>query len=237
MYCSQRHTLTLELGSETQARAKVMLTSDSTSASVGQLLNVDIQIETGTASGILVSKYSIVVDFDPTKLSVRDADSATAGTQVEFLDSLFQVEPGTNNVTAAGRITLSAKSPSATSYAINRKVARITFQTLETGTTTISLPSGSTGNQLVNQNGIALPLTLNSVTLSIGAQASTSTSATTTATVSSGGQTTSSTSSSTSVIPNTALSDDILSTAPLLVGVLMLIIGVALRKSKDGKTA
>jgi len=229
---------TLELGSDTQARAKVTLTSDSTSASVGQLVNVDIQIETGTASGILVSEYNIVVDFDPTKLAVRDADSTQAGTQIEFLDSLFQVEPGTNNVTAAGRITLTAKTPSDTSYAINRKVARITFQTLETGNVTVSLPSGSTGNQLVNQNGIALPLTLNSVTLSISTTAPTSQSTTSgTATAPSPATATASTGTSTGTIPATGISEDILSTAPLFVGVIMLIIGVALSRSKDGKTA
>jgi hypothetical protein len=219
----------IDIGVTPQAQAKILLTSNTTSLVVGQTFTIDVEIRTGSPDLISVSEYQLVISFDPTKLKVLDADTSVAGTQIQFLDTLYQVVEGTNNVTAAGRITLTARTPSGAAYAINRSVARITFQAQQIGTTTITLPSGSTGNQLINQNGIALPLTLNTLTVAINTQQQASSSSSYT--------TSSYSSSSTSyyaggTIPDTGLAEDLVANVPLICGFLLILLGVILSRSK-----
>jgi hypothetical protein len=218
---------TLDISGGGTSIASVSLTADSTAVAVGQTFEVDIDIATGSFT---VKEYRIVIDFDTTRLSVVDADTTTSGTQIDFLDTVFAVDPGNNFVSASGRITLVAQTPSSNALQINRTVARITFQVQDTGTTTIEPVSGIEGTQLINENGIAIASSLNSLTVSASAQSSTTSSSATTGSTSSAA---SSSSQSVTTIPETALGDDILSISPLLIGLLLLWLGVSLRRERQ----
>ncbi|MCA9379471.1 hypothetical protein KC640_03515, partial [Candidatus Dojkabacteria bacterium] len=62
--------------------ASVLITADSTNVQIGTTVSVNVEVKTGDFT---ISEYRIVVDFDPSKLAVVDADPATPGTQIEML--------------------------------------------------------------------------------------------------------------------------------------------------------
>lgn len=213
--------------------ASIALTASSTSVGVGSQFSVDVEIKTGSFT---INEYRIVVDFDPTKLQVVDAEPNTPGTQVSFLDTVFQVSGGSNSTSAAGRITLIAKTPSGNALQVNRKVAKITFQAQNMGTSNVQTATGATGSQLINGNGVAIANTVNNLTINIGVQSSTST-ATTNTTSRPSSSTTANTNTTTSsggggVIPDTALPDDIVAVLTVLIGLGLITLGVKLRRSR-----
>lgn len=213
--------------------ASISLTASSTSVGVGSQFSVDVEIKTGTFT---INEYRIVVDFDPTKLQVVDAEPNTPGTQISFLDTVFQVSGGNNSTSAAGRITLIAKTISGNALQVNRKVAKITFQAQSTGTSNIQTATGATGSQLINANGVAIANTVNNLTVNIGTQTvSSSVSSSVSSNTSIG--TTSAASNTTSsapgtVIPDTALPDDIVAVVTALIGLGLITLGVKLRRSR-----
>jgi hypothetical protein len=192
-----------------------------------------VEVKTGQFS---INEYRVVIDFDPTKLQVVDAEPSTPGTQISFLDTVFQVSGGNNSTSAAGRITLIAKTISGNALQVNRKVAKVTFQAQSTGTSNIQTATGATGSQLINANGVAIANTVNNLTVNITTQTGTITS------TSSATQTATSTLSTTSsptttsapgtVIPDTALPDDVVAIVTVLIGLGLVTLGVKLRRSR-----
>lgn len=219
----------LNLGTNTGATASVSLTASNTSVAVGNTVDVDVEIKTGAFT---INEYHIVIDFVTTKLQVVDADSTTAGTQIQFLDSVFSTEDGSNTVSPTGRITLIAKTPTGNALQVNRKVATIKFQAQSTGTTTVKSISGASGMQLINENGVAIANSLNDVTLAVTTQAQSSSSlpggTSSSSTVSIG----STSSAGGGSIPDTGLAEDITALFPVAAGVLLVGLGVALRKHR-----
>ncbi|MBL8015096.1 MAG: hypothetical protein JNK26_02830 [Candidatus Doudnabacteria bacterium] len=215
--------------------SSIVLTASNTSTQVGQQISVDVEIKTNSFT---INEYRIVVDFDPTKLQVVDAAPSTAGTQITFLDTVFQVTGTNNTVSPAGRITLIAKTPGGNALQVNRKVAKITFQAQNPGVSNIQTVTGATGSQLINQNGVAIASSVNNVSINIGNQVSSS-STNTAGSSSSGGAGSSSSggggsSSSGGVgqIPDTALPDDVVAVVTVLLGMGLVVLGLRLRKAR-----
>ncbi len=223
---------------EGENQAELNFTTDTTSPAVGETFTVDVEIST---KDFTINEYQIIVDFDTTKLSVLDSEPDTAGTQVEFLDLVYVVEPGDNNV-QDGRITLIARTPSGNALQVNRAVARITFQSQEQGVTVIEPVATFEGTKLINQNGVVIDASLNSLTLNVGS-ARTSSATSTSSSTSANATTTSATSSSSGPtqppdqIPNTGIFDDGgLAILPLAIGLLLVVVGARLRgEAKKGK--
>src|SRR5690606_1693131 len=95
----------LELDTGGGTTSSITLTASSTNVTVGESFDLDIEIKTGAFT---INEYRIVIDFNPTRLSVVDAENTVSGTQIEFLDTVFEVDEGDNTVSTAGRITLIA---------------------------------------------------------------------------------------------------------------------------------
>lgn len=152
----------LPVGSGPSTTASVTLTADKTAVNVGETFEVDIEINTGTFT---INEYRLIIDFNPSRLTVQDAAPGQDGTQIEFLDTVFTVDNNQNSVSSTGRITLVAKTPSGNALQVNRAVATIQFQAQSTGTTTIDTVEGSIGTQLINQNGVAIASSSNSLTI------------------------------------------------------------------------
>lgn len=208
--------------------ASITLTASDTNLNVGDNVDVDIEVKTGTFT---INEYRIVIDFDPTKLQVIDAESNTPGTQISFLDTVFSVNSGDNTVSSAGRITLIAKTSSGNALQVNRKIAKITFQAQSTGSSVVQTVTGATGSQLINQNGVAIANSVNSITLNLGntipSTSKSSQTKTTSQTVN-----TSTTSSGSGQLPDTALSDDIGTVITLLFGLALVLLGAMLHRNR-----
>jgi hypothetical protein len=224
----------LNLGNNTGATASVTLTASSTTVGVGGTVDVDVSISTGAFT---INEYHIVIDFTTTKLQVVDAEPSITGTQIKFLDTVFTTQNGSNTVSPTGRITLIAKTPTGNALQVNRKVATIKFQAQSTGTTIVQSVTGASGMQLINENGVAIASSTNNVTLAINTQSqssasipgSTSSQSTTTVTSSSpssrGGGT----------IPDTGLAEDLSAFLPVLIGAVLIVLGVTLRRQRPNK--
>lgn len=215
--------------------ASIALTASSTATNIGGQVSVDVEIKTGNFA---INEYRIVIDFDPTKFQVVDAEPSTPGTQVSYLDTVFQVSGGNNSVSAAGRVTLIAKTPSGNALQVNRKVAKITLQAQSSGVTSIQTVTGAAGSQLINQNGVAIANSVNNLTINIGNVVTSSS----TATSVSPGPGTSSTNTATTAtsggtgnggnLPDTALPDDVVALITLLLGLGLITVGVKLSRTK-----
>lgn len=221
----------LDGGSTPTTLATVTLTASSTAINIGDTFTVDVQINTGN---FLINEYRLVLNFDAARLSVVDSEPNVAGNQIEFLDSIFDVESGGNSVTA-GKINLTASTPSGNALQVNRTVARIKFQAQSLGTTTITPASGVQGTQLINQNGIALATTLNSVTVVLrqGQNTTVTTTTTTNNTTTSSGSNTSTTTSNPGGggnLPDTGIGDS--NPLILIMGAMLVILGINLSRQR-----
>lgn len=220
---------TLTVGGGTSTSATVTLTSDSTNVKVGDTFTVQMEVATGNFS---INEYRLVVNFDPAKLRVVDAQSNNPGTQIELTDTIFQVSGNNNNVSAAGLINLIASTPSGNALQVNRNVARITFQAQSTGVAVIQPVSGIDGTQLINENGIAIASTLNSLTINLSQTGST-TSAATSSTSSSISTSNSTSSAGGGQLPQTGIAEDVVAAWPVAIGVLLVMIGYNLRRNRN----
>ena len=144
----------------------ILLKSTSTATKVGERFKVRVEVKT---NNIPVSEYKVVIDFDPTKLQVVDQDSTVTGNQIKNLDTIFlPTNPQTDNiVSATGRITFKGQTTDGNALSINREVLEIEFQTQAVGSSPIKIATGSTGSQLIRQNGSGISYTGNEVTLQI----------------------------------------------------------------------
>lgn len=212
---------------DAENQAELNFSTDSLTPGVGETFTVDVEIAT---KDFTINEYQVVVDFDTTKLSVLDVEPDTAGTQIEFLDLVFVAEVGDNNV-QDGRITLIARTPSGSALSVNRAVARITFQSQEQGVTVIEPVSTFEGTKLINQNGVVIDASLNSLTLNIGSAKTSSSSKTSSKTSTINSATSSATSSATppEQIPNTGIFDEGLAIIPVVLGLLLVLVGARLQ--------
>lgn len=226
----------LDVDTSTSSRAVVSLTTSSTSVVVGNTFEVDVRIDT---NGVRIKEFDIIIDFDTTKLSVVDAEPTELGTQIEFLDTIFEVENNGNFVDISeGRITLRASTPTQIAYEIpGRSIARIQFQSQETGTTLINTVKDASGTRLVNSQDRVIALNYNDLTIS-SAQSATSTTTTgntdTVPTSTTGGNTnTTSTTGSTGGgdLPDTGV-EEIINFLPFILGIGLIILGIMLSRSR-----
>lgn len=194
-------------------------------------------INTGT---IQIIEYQVVLEFEANRLSVIDASPSEAGNQIEFIDDVFDVINEGNIVTVdsntgKGKITLIANNPDQIGLAVNRTVARITFQPQTLGTTTLKHINGIDGTILYNEQQVALQSTRNDLTITIqeGTGTNTSTTTNTTPTTTTSTATTTNTVSvpgngdngGVDEIPATGIFDS--TNMPLILGVLLILLGVS----------
>jgi hypothetical protein len=214
----------------TSELAKVELNTATTTQTLGQNFTVEVVVNSNT---IPIREYQIVLQFPTNSLSVVDAYPNEEGSQVEFLDDVFDVISQGNRVVSDINTGLTT---------INKTVARITFQPQRIGTTELKHLDTIAGTVLYNQQGIALSTTRNDLTLVIQNTTGTTT-VSTTSTVSS---TTSTISSSTTsqggneipvdTIPDTGIFDG--NNLPFILGVLLVLLGISInseRKKLRGK--
>lgn len=156
----------IDIGTSNGQAATVLLSSSSTSSTVGSKFKINVAINTGEQQ---INEFKIVVEYDSTKLSVVDQDSNSTGTQIRLVDTVFTVSnPVTDNVaTQTGRITLLASTPSGSSFSVNRNVAEIEFQSQSIGTAGIKVVQGSVGTQLIRSNGAGLDYSPNELSIQI----------------------------------------------------------------------
>jgi hypothetical protein len=225
----------LDIGTNVGTTSSISLTASSTSVIVGSEFDVDIKIDT---KGTPISEFEIVIDFDTAKLTVKDSDTTKAGTQIQFLDTIFEVEDtGGNNVSlSTGRIVLRAATPTNIAYEINnRSIARIKFQSQATGTTVIETVGGSSGSKLINSRGTAIATIINNLTISSTQRTGSTNSGTTTGTppTTTNGSSGSSNNGNTTGgnLPDTGI-EDIAAVAPLLIGVILVSFGITLSNAR-----
>ncbi len=228
----------IDIGGGSSITGSVLLSSDKTSVTVGERFKVRVELKTNDVN---ISEYRVVVDFDPTKLTVIDADPSVNGTQVRVLDEVFTVPNplDDNTVASVGRIRVRASAPS-TPLTVNKDVVEIEFQAQSAGSTGIKVVEGSVGSQIVREAGVGLSYTANEVTIDVTTQTSTTTTGSTTGTTTTGstaGTTGTTTTTGGQQIPDTALSDDVISAASVIFGVLFVILGSSLviNKSKNNR--
>lgn len=221
---------TLSTDQVPEVLSKVTLTSDKTSVKVGEKFKVRVKIE--LADNVKISEYRIVLDFTPTTLlSVQDADSAIAGTQITLLDDVFKItDPENNNTVSsqAGRIRLVAKTETGNSLALNRDVAEIEFQAQALGVASISIAQGTTGTQLIkdSDNGTSVAFSINELTVNV-----TQGEIIVDPGTNNGGVTTGEKQLPTK-IPDTALSPTLESLLPFFTGIIILLLGLKLRSGR-----
>lgn len=151
-------------GGGTTTGASVLLTSDKTTAGVGEVVTVQVAIKT---NDVAIGEYRIAIDFDPTLLRVIDEDTTVQGTQMKLLDTVFTITtPDQNNiVTSVGRARLIATAPSGTTHTVNSGVLQMRFQVQAVGSAKITIVQGTTGTQLIRQAGVGLTFTSNELTV------------------------------------------------------------------------
>jgi len=219
------------------ATASVLIKSDKTAINVGDTFKVTVTINT---QNLTVSEYRVVVNYDPSALSVVDQDPSTPGTQVNILDNVFQVtNPQTNNVASNGSVVVDAKVNGSNEVPINnRDVIQITFQAQTAGTTTISVAQGTNGTQLIKLQGTSVAFTQNEISTVISSQSGSSSSSFSSSSSSISSSSSNSSGSSSSVphvIPNTAITDNPELLGSLLIGVVLIITGASLTRGRKNE--
>lgn len=227
----------LDIGAGNSVNASVLLSSDKTAVEDTETFTVTVELQTNDVN---ISEYRLVIDFDPTKVSVvEDSDPVTQGTQITVLDDVFQVESPEedNSVSSVGRILLQLSAPDQ-ALTVNRNVAQITFQAQSTGTANISIVEGTVGTQIIRQAGVGLPFSSNEISVEISDEPIDQNQDTTTNTTGDNNTTTTGTPSPTTttttgtqppkVIPDTAITDDFGSLIILLISVVSIVLGASL---------
>lgn len=224
---------TLNIGNGSTSLPTVKLVATTNNVAIGSTFDVEVEITTGT--GVNISKYEIVIDYDINHLAVVDAEPSISGTQIKHLDTVFQVSSGDNTVqTTTGRITLIASTPGNVGVELNRKVARITFQAQSQGTTDLKFfRSGLAGTKLLNTIGTSLDIsTQDLLNINITSSAQTTSTLTTSSTTTSVSSTTS-TFTSFPTIPDTGIVEDFASNFPVALGFLLIIVGILLSRYRN----
>lgn len=151
----------INIGDGQTLAAQVLLSTSTSSVEVGKKFTVKVEVKT---NDITINSYNIVVQYDPSILSVVDENSEVSGTQVKLLDTIFTTnsEPEDNYVDIVdGEINVKAGITEGSGLTVNRNVVEITFQTQSVGNTTIKIKEGANGTQLIRPSGQTIQYTSN----------------------------------------------------------------------------
>lgn len=229
----------IEIGNNSVINGSVLISSTKTSVVTGEKFKISVEIQT---NDVVINEFRLTIDFDPTKLSVVDADPTTTGTQISLTDEVFTVEnPEENNFTTSiGRIRLVATTDSAVT--LNKKVAEIEFQAQSTGTTSVKVVEGSTATQLIRQAGVGLSYTSNQINLQVSAKQTTNDNTDTDTDTDPGtntgnGGTTGNIGNGGTVtqIPDTATPEELLPFFSVILGTILIVLGASLISNKKSK--
>lgn len=220
-------------GSSGSTTSTVLINWENPALKVGDRFKIRVEVDTGSIS---ISEYRVAVKFDTSALSVIDQDVTTPGTQVKFLDSVFTIDdPGLQNVTENGVINVIATAPQGEEYQLDKEVIEVEFQVQKTGASLVQIFQGSNGTQLTKLNGQPIQYSINEI--SINATSNTGVTPTEPTTpdpepeepnpgieVPTGG---------TTIIPNTAISDGPGFIFSFIIGFLLIVVGISLRRQKS----
>lgn len=229
----------IAVGTSTGSQASILLRANTTTPIVGNRFKATVEVKTST---VLVDEVNIIVEFETSKLSVIDQDTANAGIQIKLLSTLFEVtDIVTDNTVSTGKVLLLATAKSDTPVAINGDFAEIEFQAQAAGSTQIRVATGVEGSYLSRQNGTKLNFQSNSVTLTVTASSTGTTGGTTgsttgNTTTTGGTTTTTGGTTGTPTIPNTAI-DSPTGLIVVFAGLLFIITGIKLRVDSSRERA
>ncbi|BCX13499.1 MAG: hypothetical protein KatS3mg085_031 [Candidatus Dojkabacteria bacterium] len=151
----------IQIGGGQTIAAQVLVNTSASSVEVGDQFSVRIEVRT---NDIPINAYNIVVEYDPSVLSILDQDPDVAGTQVKLLDTIFTTSslPNDNFVDIVnGEIKVNASITEGSGLTVNRNVVEIIFQAQSIGSTTIKIKEGVNGTQLIRPSGQSIQYTTN----------------------------------------------------------------------------
>lgn len=220
-------------GSEGEA-AITLSANDSGSLEIGDEFTLDITINTFDNE---VDTYTVVITYDAEMLEVSDADSASSGTQINYLNSIF---PSTENSVAVsgstGTITISGDASDP--LAFSRRIAEVTFTARASGNSNIAVVRAQ--SNVLTADGTDILVDTGSESITVQQQSSSSTSTSTSTTTSSVSSTTStssftpvSTSTTTTSLPDSGIINNT-AIGSVTVGILLVVAGsvAVLKKNK-----
>lgn len=126
----------------------INLTSTKNIYNVGEAGIIEVKIDT---KGVEVSEFTIIIEFDPTHIQINDDDISRAGVQVKYLDSYFipttdgnkvETNISSNQSGVNGRITIKARALEDPITISDRSMAQINFVVI----------SAKSSNLVVNSN-------------------------------------------------------------------------------------
>lgn len=222
----------INIGGGSGITGQVLLNSDKTSVEVGERFKVRVQVNTNDVN---IEEYRIIINFDPTKIQIVDADSETQGIQVRKLDTVFSPEEIQNdNVSNNNLGTVKYVAKSSTPVSLNTEVIEIEFQAQATGRSTIELIEGAAGTQLIRQAGQGLVFTPNRITLEVAQTQNTpdpEPQPQPNPQPQPGGNT--GTNPVPPVIPDTSISSDLIALLTVMAGMIFVLVGTALSRSSE----
>ncbi len=143
----------------------IRLSSSISTLQVNQTASCDVEIESGNEK---ITRYTIVLSFDPSVLEVIDANASQSGIQINFLDTFSTVQTNSAN-NSSGIITISA-NVSGNPQTINRKIAQISFKAKKTGVSVVSVNKSQ--SSVYNSQGANVLTSTTSVNFSVTGQTS-----------------------------------------------------------------
>lgn len=153
-------------GTGTTTSSSVLLNWDNPTVRIGDKFKVRIDIKT---NDFKINEYKVVVTYNKDFFSVVDKDPAAPGTQVALLDNLLTVsDPSVNNLSAEGRVSVTALAPSGTDYQINKEVIEIEFQAQRLGQSKLQIATAIDGTRLTRLNGQPLAFNVNEINVNVG---------------------------------------------------------------------
>lgn len=221
-------------GTSGSTTSTVLINWENPSLKVGDRFKIRVEINTGT---VRISEYKIAIKFNRNLLSVIDQDVTTPGTQVTFLDSVFNIaEPGLQNIVENDTINLIATAPEGEEYQLDKEVMEVEFQVQAAGNSLIQVFQGTNGTQLTKLNGQPIQYSINEISVNAVANSGTTPepqpepepepepepTPTPSTEVPAGGVT----------IPNTAVSDGPGFIFSFILGFVLIAVGISLRRQK-----
>jgi hypothetical protein len=228
----------IDIGGGETIAAQVLLNTSFSSVEVGKQFTVQVEVRTNE---ITLNGYNIVVEYDPSILTVVDQNPDISGTQVKLLDPVFNTtsEPEDNFVDIVkGEIFLSASITEGSGLTVNRSVFEVAFQAQSIGAATIKIKEGANGTKLIRPSGQTIRYTSNQRSIDIvedSEQAGEPVNQQSGSNVQDAGQQNEG-NVVVGEIPDTAISDEINNVATLGSGFMLILLGLLLlfnRRRKD----
>jgi len=136
----------------TLARIDLTPTTSITDLKVGDTFTIGINIK--TFEEVSLNKIALKISFDKTKFSVVDNNPNISGTQIKITNSNFYTENDQDNLANNndGTITLVISSDEPIDFSEGGEIATITFNAQSSGSSKISVVSGSQGTKLFSDS-------------------------------------------------------------------------------------